>query len=82
MSGVYSGSYMGFPAPARLKPWRVNKWQRRRAAILRAAGIGGEWQLTGDTWWIITGQAWRVQVVGDHMFTSWQARERHEGRFQ
>ena len=70
MSGTYSGSYMGFPAPPRLKPWRVNRWHRRRAAILRAAGIAGEWQLIGDTWWVITGLAWATQSVGDHQFTS------------
>ena len=72
MGSVYSGSYMGFPAPPRLKPWRVNRWQRR-AAILRAAGITGEWQLIGDTWWVITGQAWATQSVGDHQFTSTRA---------
>lgn len=73
MSGTYSGSYMGFPAPPRLKPWRVNRWQRQRAAILRAAGIAGEWQWAGGAWWVITGLAAATETVGDHQFTSARA---------
>lgn len=73
MSSVYSGSYMGFPAPARLKPWRVNRWQRRRAAILRAAGIAGEWQWVGGAWWVITGRVAATETVDDWMFTGSRA---------
>lgn len=55
MSGTYSGSYMGFPAPPRLKPWRVKGTQRKRASILRAAGRMAAWEFVNGEWWIVQG---------------------------
>lgn len=55
MGSVYSGSYMGFPAPPRLKPWRVKGAQRKRASILRAAGRMAAWEFVGAEWQIVQG---------------------------
>ena len=46
---------MGFPAPARLKPWRVKGTQRKRASILRAAGRQAAWEFVDGEWWIVQG---------------------------
>ena len=46
---------MGFPAPPRLKPWRVKGTQRKRASILRAAGRQAAWEFVNGEWWIVQG---------------------------
>lgn len=79
MSGTYSGSYMGFPAPEDLDPCDVTGFHRKRAAILRAAGIPGVWRrLSLLGLWCVAEQGGNVRRRYGHFYTCAAAQDRHE----
>ena len=73
MGSVYSGSYMGFPAPPELDPGEVTSDERRRATILRACGAEASWEWVEGAWVAVFGEDRRRVGDGVRIFTASQA---------